>query len=139
MKQLRNIIDNITEKEALAEYKLSKLRLKNEDLITAKLHYLLTECGIFHFHVPNGGLRHRRTGAVMKAMGTLPGVADMCILADGGATLWLELKHGKGKQTESQKSFESNCTAKGHVYRVANGLMDALETVERFLDLQKQA
>jgi len=139
MSEIHYILNNLEENEHIAEYKVSNLRLKNEDLLTAKLHYLLTECGIVHFHVPNGGLRHRRTGAVMKAMGVLPGVADMCILADGGATLWLELKHGKNKQTDSQKAFEANCKAKGHVYRVANGLRDALEVVEWFLDLQKQA
>lgn len=47
--------------------------------------------GAIAFHIPNGGARDARVGAKMKALGTMPGIPDLCVIHRGRA-LFLEVK-----------------------------------------------
>ena len=44
------------------------------------------------FHYPAGGGRSGAEAGILKAMGTMSGVADIIILLDGGKTVFVELK-----------------------------------------------
>ena len=55
-------------------------------------------------------------GAMNKAMGVVPGVADMCYLKPEGRTCWIEWKTDTGKQSEEQKRIEKICRTLGHEY-----------------------
>jgi len=76
---------------------------------------------IFSFHIPNGGYRGARTGAVLKRQGVRAGVVDICVMAEPDAyrqprVIWIELKYANGKQSKAQKAFEEVCDRLGHAY-----------------------
>ena len=56
------------------------------------------------FSIPNGGQRSLITAKILKAEGTVSGVADLQILKakKGYNGLFIEMKYGKGKQSENQ-------------------------------------
>lgn len=91
------------------------------------------------FAVPNGGLRNKRVAATLKREGVRAGVADLFFAKakylDINNEKWLdrhglfiEMKVGKGKQTEAQIAFEKAVTAQGYAYKI-------VRTFEEFQDL----
>lgn len=57
------------------------------------------------FSVPNGGKRNVIEASIMKAEGTVSGVSDLILLVPSGIfnSLCIEMKHGKGKQSKTQR------------------------------------
>lgn len=80
------------------------------------------------FHVPNESKRHIITAMILKAMGMLSGVSDFIFLWNDGSGV-IELKVGKGKETENQLLFFDWCDSLG-VYRAT---CRSLEDVQRTL------
>lgn len=85
-------------------------------------------------HYPAGEIRDKRTAAKLKAMGTMPGCADlefhwMTVEPTGTRrhVLWLELKAGKNKPTASQLVFAVTVGELGDEYRVARSVDEALK------------
>lgn len=60
------------------------------------------------FHVPNGEKRDARTGAILKAMGLIPGVCDFAFMWGNGCGL-VELKAGRNDLELNQKHFRDWC------------------------------
>lgn len=90
-------------------------------IFTANLLRLSSADGVLYFHVPNGEYRSKRTGARLKAMGVLRGVADFAIvLPPFGQAAYLELKSTIGRQSPEQKAFEAACKASGAFYALAS-------------------
>ena len=85
--------------------------------------------GVIWFHCPNGASTSPRTGARMKAMGLLAGVADMVIVRPGGLVYFLELKSPKGNLSPAQRAFRDVCEDNRVPYAVA----DSPERVEAAL------
>jgi hypothetical protein len=85
-------------------------------------------------HVPNGEHRDRRTAAKLKAMGVLPGSADLefhWFELDGlnrkcRRVLHLELKADKGRLTDSQTSFALAVKLLGDEYHVVRSIDQAI-------------
>lgn len=84
------------------------------------------------FSVPNGGRRNALEGAILKGEGALAGVSDLIIVAYN-AVLFIEIKKEKGKQSESQKRFQRQVEALGHVYKVCRSQQEFQLTVEHWL------
>lgn len=101
------------------------------------------------FAVPNGGLRNKRVAATLKREGVRAGVADLffakpshytfsieglsgrnalLLQPDSYHGLFIEMKVGKGKQTEAQIAFEKAVTAQGYAYKI-------VRTFDEFQDL----
>ena len=83
---------------------------------------VLDYSGLTWCHVPNGGNRSARTGALMKAMGAKAGVPDVLIFSHGtveghsqgfGPPLAIELKVGKNKPTPAQLKWMESLRACG--------------------------
>lgn len=87
--------------------------------------------GVVWFHCPNGGARSARTGALLKAMGVLPGVADMIYLLPGARVVFHELKATDGEIEPSQAQFAADVRRLGFEHFVSFGLDDALAVAER--------
>ena len=85
--------------------------------------------GLVWFHVPNGGRRRPVEAAIFSGLGVRPGVADLILLHDGRAFA-LELKADGGRPTAAQKRFLSDFRAAGGEASIANGLDQALQTLE---------
>lgn len=80
-------------------------------------------------HLPNESKRSRAAGAVLRAMGLVPGAPDY-LFARGDATFFIEFKAATGKQTESQGTFQRWCEANGIPYVLVRSEADALAQLQ---------
>ncbi len=83
-----------------------------------------------------GGGRVR--GAFLKAMGLKAGWPDILVVAPGPRVVGLELKAGKGRQSETQIVVGSALRACGAAYCVVR-TVDDVENVLRVLDIPLSA
>ena len=79
------------------------------------------------YHVPNGEHRDKRIAAKLKAMGVMPGVADLVFHWPYQQTLFLELKRGNGALSAAQTHFQNTVTLIGWNYAVARTIDQAVE------------
>jgi hypothetical protein len=91
---------------------------------------------VIFWHTPNGEARDKRTAAKLKAMGVLPGVADLQFMwreaSDGHLrALFLELKRKGGKQTETQDDFERAVSSTGAHYRCVDSIDEAMAIITK--------
>ena len=85
--------------------------------------------GLVWWHTPNGGRRRPIEAAIFSGLGVRPGVSDLILLHDGRAFA-LELKTDDGRPTAAQTQFVSEFRAAGGEASIANGLDQALRTLE---------
>ena len=85
--------------------------------------------GLVWFCVPNGGKRNRIEAAIMKGLGVRAGVSDLIAVHEGSAFA-LELKADGGRPTEAQLQFIDDFRAAGGYAALAEGLDQALRTLE---------
>lgn len=91
--------------------------------------------GVF-FAVPNGGSRNAIEASRLKAEGVLAGVADLLLLVPNGQynCLAIEMKTGKGRQSERQKEFETALTSNGGNYVVCRSFDDFKNEICKYLN-----
>lgn len=77
------------------------------------------------FAIPNGHKRNAITASILKREGVRAGVADLFFAkpwhVDVDETicgLFIEMKIGKGKQSDAQLAFEKAVTEQGYAYSV---------------------
>jgi hypothetical protein len=102
---------------------------------------LLVKPTVLWWHVPNGEPRDPRTAAKLKAMGILPGVADLefhwteinefvgretGLVVKQRRVLHLELKVESRKPTSAQEAFCLAMRCLGDLYYVAHSVDEAL-------------
>ena len=85
--------------------------------------------GVLFLSIPNEAKRSAVMGGHLKAMGMLPGAADLLIVVQGRA-LFLELKAPNGVVSESQWAFGGAATEAGADYYIRCNLDDALNVLE---------
>ena len=94
-------------------------------------------------HCPNGGFRDAREAAKFKEMGVRSGFPDLFLYRPSGEFhgLALELKAGKGRQSDSQKEMEARLNALGYRYTVIRSFDEFRAAVEAYLagDTKKNA
>lgn len=85
---------------------------------------------------PNGGQRNRVTAIFLKKEGVLAGVADLQLAVPNKDYngFFIEMKYGKGKQTESQKLFQEAVEKQGYKYMVIRDLETFISEVRKYLD-----
>ena len=74
------------------------------------------------FRIKNEGTS-RISGAIGKATGIIPGVSDMILLAKGTA-VFIEFKTPEGKQSESQKKWQTHIENFGYSYHLVHSLSE---------------
>ena len=103
------------------------IKKKNEHALQAMCvkWFRYAHPGVMLFAVPNGGARSAVTGAVLKAEGALPGVADLVLCApsldENGVTvhgLFIEMKTQTGVWRQNQREFAAAVRAAGYRYEV---------------------
>ena len=89
------------------------------------------------YAVPNGGRRDRIEAAHLKRQGVKAGVPDICLAYPAGVYhgLYIELKVGENKPSDSQKEWIHNLRAAGYMAVVCYGFEQAVETIESYLKL----
>lgn len=97
-----------------------------EDILQMQVARYLTIAApnLVWFHPANGGYRNPREAKKLKDMGVKPGVADLALILPDGRAAFIELKHGKGRQTDTQKAFEADCARTNTPYAVCRSLED---------------
>jgi hypothetical protein len=81
------------------------------------------------FAVPNGGYRRPIEAAILKSMGTLAGVPDICCIREG-RTFFLELKAAGGRLSPTQVAAHSLLASAGAQVAVADNIDAALKQLE---------
>lgn len=69
------------------------------------------------------------TRGVYRAMPkySMPGLADVTVITDGGYAVFLEIKRPKGRQSEDQKAFEKLCKKWGCEYHIVTDVSQLKE------------
>lgn len=86
-------------------------------------------------HIPNGGRRDAKTGAMLKRMGVKAGVPDLCLPVPKGQyhALYIELKTKTGKTRESQNEWIEELQKYGNMVVVCHGAEEAIAKIESYL------
>lgn len=95
------------------------------DLHLAIVQMLKLSAIVPYRHIPNGEARSARTGAKLKLMGVEAGAADLHFTLAGGQTGWVEIKAGKGRQSDTQRAFQAREEAAGARYAVVHSIDEA--------------
>lgn len=104
---------------------------KEEHKLQVTIHNFLCLNRIFHFSVPNGGLRNVRVAVDLKREGQMAGVSDLIILLPSRC-IFVELKNGKaGKQSDSQKEFQKQVESLGFEYLLWRKIEDCEDFVKK--------
>lgn len=85
-------------------------------------------------HVPNGGSRNRLEAVKLKQMGVKAGVSDLCLPYPKGiyCGLYIEMKFGSNRQTDSQKEFLKDMAAAGHYVATCYSAETAVSVIEEY-------
>lgn len=87
--------------------------------------------GWIWFHVPNGELRSKETGALLMRMGVMAGVSDFVLIGPpAGRVHALELKRRGMKPTASQTAFLAAVRAAGGIAAWADSFDRAVEILK---------
>lgn len=87
------------------------------------------------FAIPNGGNRNLITAMTMKREGVLAGVADLFLAfpSQGFHGLWIEMKIGKGRQSQEQKYFQTDMEKQGYKYVVCRSFEEFKNEIEKYV------
>ena len=93
--------------------------------------------GYPRFAIPNGGLRRKSEAARLKAEGVTAGVPDLCIPVARGDyhSLYIEMKHGKGKPTDEQVRWIWRLRVEGMAAFVCYGAVNAIACIDWYMAL----
>lgn len=86
-------------------------------------------------HIPNGGRRDARTGAMMKRQGVKAGVPDLHLPVSRGKyhSLYIEMKTDKGRPTETQKEWLDALNAEGNMAVICHSADEAIAVIKLYL------
>jgi len=87
------------------------------------------------FSCPNGGSRNKMEAVNLKRQGLKSGVSDVILLIPkkGFASLCMEFKTEKGKQSTEQVEFQRQAEMCGSKYVIVRSTAKALETVKEYM------
>lgn len=83
-------------------------------------------------HIPNGELRTKQTGELLKRMGVRPGTLDFLLIDPVGVHYWLELKRGRAKPSPAQLEFIAMLEARRVPHAVAHSFDEAVSWLKRW-------
>lgn len=88
-------------------------------------------------HVPNEGKRSPRTGAELKRMGLKAGFPDLGLLVprQNKHGLFIEMKVGRNKCTDSQKEWIRALMQQGYEVKVCYSCEEAIQTIKKYLGI----
>lgn len=81
--------------------------------------------------IPNGGLRHPKVGAMLKAEGLLPGSPDLVFALEHGLCYWLEMKRLKGRLRDEQIGIHYKLRQLGHTVDTAYSYDQAMDLLDK--------
>ena len=88
---------------------------------------------VVFFHPYNGAYMSKATAGKGKALGVLPGVADLVFVLKGGLVGFIELKAHRGskrKLSQRQAAFGCDVTELGAEYAIARSIEEVEDTLK---------
>jgi hypothetical protein len=88
------------------------------------------------FSIPNGGRRTLTEAKILKAEGTLAGVADLFLMYGNKDFngLFIEMKFNTGKQTDTQIAFERKCKIFNYKYELCYSFSDFQNLINNYIN-----
>ena len=86
-----------------------------------------------YFHPYNGAFMSKATAGKGKAMGVLPGVADLVFVLPGGKVGFIELKAPGNYLTPKQKAFRYDVLRLGALYAYAHSHEEVVTTLRTWV------
>ena len=88
------------------------------------------------FAIPNGGHRHIKVASAIKKEGGLAGVWDVqvCVAVNEYCGLWIEMKFGKNKLTDTQKEFRES-VGNAYKWEVCYSWIEAANVIGEYLNI----
>ena len=83
------------------------------------------------FHVPNGGARNAIVGGKLKALGTVAGIPDLCVILRG-KVYFLEVKAPGGTESRDQIAVFERLQQAGACVAVARSVTEVRDIVRRW-------
>lgn len=85
--------------------------------------------------VPNGGSRHILEAANLKRQGVVAGTSDLILFIPNKEfhAMCIEMKFGKGKQSEHQKEWQEAVESQGYKYVVCRSVDEFISEVRNYL------
>jgi hypothetical protein len=89
------------------------------------------------YHIPNGGNRSAREGNMFKAMGVIAGIPDLCLALPKNeyGALYIEIKFGKGKQSQKQIDVANALKNAGNKVVVIYSLEEFKKEITEYISL----
>lgn len=89
------------------------------------------------YHIPNGGSRNKAEAANLKRQGVRAGVPDICLPVPSREYhgLYIEMKYGRNKATQSQTEWLSKLSGHGYAVAVCYGWEQAAKLICKYLDI----
>lgn len=81
-------------------------------------------------HLPNGGQRTAKAGALMKRMGTVAGMPDLICILPAGRTLYFEIKAPRGRPSPAQEDLWKRMAVLGHTCAKVSSIDEVRRTLE---------
>jgi hypothetical protein len=94
--------------------------------------------GLLWFHPANESKRSIVSGANLKALGMLPGVADLVIIR-GGKAHFMEVKSLTGRLSDAQKDFAVLAVKAGAEWAVVHSIAEAITVLRDWQVIRKLA
>ncbi len=93
------------------------------------------------YHVPNGGSRNKAEASKLRRMGVRAGVPDLVLPVPraGYAGLYIELKVGENRPSNSQKDWLEKLTIQGYQALVCYGGNEAIRALQQYITASKTA
>jgi len=90
------------------------------------------------FHIPNGGKRPSRTGAMLRLQGVVAGVPDlfMACARRGHHGLWIEMKAERGRVSEAQGAMIVRLRHEGYHVVVCYNAGEAITAIATYLGIR---
>ncbi len=105
-----------------------------ESEVSKEIKEYLELCHIKYWrnNVFNGKIKDIKTGKVRHLVTGIKGLSDFAALLPNGQTLYIEAKKKKGKVSDFQKDFESDCQKTGNPYVIVTAAIDLSEFLKTY-------
>lgn len=116
----------------------SRCSISEHDEQAALFYYLAHHPDLWVvFAIPNGGVRNKVTAAKLKREGVTAGVWDIFVPIPAAAFhgLFIEMKFGKNKLTQSQIKFGKQMVENGYKCLVCYNAIEAYNAIVKYLDI----
>lgn len=100
------------------------------------LQYVLPD-DVVVFAIPNGGYRKPAEAAILRGLGVVPGIPDLCVCHEGRAR-FIELKALGGRLSPAQREVHERLRRAGFEVEIAHSIEDVATLLDQWAIPQRR-